>query len=318
MFGSANKKAKTNAGAVVTSTSESSDSVSPKPVARKIGGVTPFNAIPLNLDTFTTSLDEEEKRLLSLECATMGRTWLKVLTSEIRKPYFIQLKRFLWSEGVEGSSDQSKKSPKIFPPPKDIYNWSRATELGKLKVVIIGQDPYHGPGQAHGLCFSVRKGVQVPPSLKNMYQEIASNYPGFEPPKHGDLTSWAQQGVLLINSSLTVRAGAPASHANKGWELFTDTVISLIDKYGGRQGLGSLSKTNGGIGRGVVFLAWGAPAGKRVAKLDKKKHLILTSAHPSPLSVHRGFFGNGHFKKANDWLQSKYGVESVIDWCKLD
>ncbi|KAG8728475.1 hypothetical protein FRC11_010976, partial [Ceratobasidium sp. 423] len=154
------------------------------------------------------------------------------------------------------------------------------------------------------LCFSVRPGVQVPPSLRNMYKEIKSSYPSFEPPKHGYLTSWANQGVLLLNTSLTVRAGQAGSHAGKGWETFTDAVVKAVDKYGGA----SLSGSNG-VGRGVVFMAWGAWAGKRVAGLDK---------HPSPLSANRGFIGNGHFKKANDWLEQRYGIDSGIDWCNVD
>jgi len=243
----------------------------------------------------------------------MGRTWLKVLSEEIRQPYFLKLKRFLWEEGVQGATEQSVGSPKIFPPPKDIYNWSRVTPLGRLRVVIIGQDPYHGSGQAHGLCFSVRKGIAVPPSLKNMHKELKTDYPSFNPPKHGDLTGWAENGVLLINTSLTVRSGSAGSHAGKGWEEFTDAVVKTIDKYGGAS-----LPNSGGIGRGVVFLAWGAWAAKRVGKLNKAKHLILTSAHPSPLSASKGFFGNGHFKKANDWLGKKYGAEARVDWTKLD
>ncbi|KAF9521019.1 hypothetical protein BS47DRAFT_1335123 [Hydnum rufescens UP504] len=283
-------------------------------IGRTVNGVKPFNTIPFNMDKFKESLSDDEKRLLALECETMGRTWLKVLSNEIKKPYFIKLKEFLWQEGVQGPAAQSVGSPKIFPPPSEIYNWSRRTPLGHLRVVIIGQDPYHGPGQAHGLCFSVCKGVPVPPSLKNMYKEIKTDYPDFEPPSHGDLSSWAESGVLLINTSLTVRSGAAGSHSNKGWETFTDAVIDLIDKYGGA----SLSKTGGNVGHGVVFMAWGSWAAKRVAKLSETKHLVLRSAHPSPLSAHRGFFGNGHFKKTNDWLEKRYGLEAKIDWCKLD
>ncbi|CAE6496970.1 unnamed protein product [Rhizoctonia solani] len=277
---------------------------------RTVNGVTALKYIPFSMDTFVNGLNEEQKKLLQLECDTLNKAWFKVLQDELTKPYFIKLKQFLWEEGIK---DAETLCTKIYPPAKDIYSWSRCTPLGRVKVVIIGQDPYHGPKQAHGLCFSVRPGVQVPPSLRNMYKEIKSSYPSFEPPKHGYLTSWANQGVLLLNTSLTVRANTAGSHAGKGWETFTDAVVKAVDKYGGA----SLSGSNG-VGRGVVFLAWGAWAGKRVAGLDKKKHCILTSAHPSPLSASRGFLGNGHFKKANDWLEQRYGIDSGIDWCNLD
>ncbi|CAE6444873.1 unnamed protein product [Rhizoctonia solani] len=277
---------------------------------RTVNGVMALKYIPFSMDTFIAGLNDEQKKLLQLECETLNKVWFKVLKDELTKPYFIKLKQFLWEEGVK---DPETLCTKIYPPTKDIYSWSRCTPLGRVKVVIIGQDPYHGPKQAHGLCFSVRPGVQVPPSLRNMYKEIKSSYPAFEPPKHGYLTSWANQGVLLLNTSLTVRASQAGSHAGKGWETFTDAVVKAVDKYGGA----SLSGSNG-VGRGVVFMAWGAWAGKRVAGLDKKKHCILTSAHPSPLSANRGFLGNGHFKKANDWLEQRYGVDNAIDWCGLD
>ncbi|GAB1523497.1 uracil DNA glycosylase [Rhizoctonia solani] len=277
---------------------------------RTVNGVTALKYIPFSMDNFIAGLNDEQKKLLQLECETLNKVWFKVLQDELTKPYFIKLKQFLWEEGIK---DPETLCTKIYPPAKDIYSWSRCTPLGRVKVVIIGQDPYHGPKQAHGLCFSVRPGVQVPPSLRNMYKEIKSTYPSFEPPKHGYLTSWANQGVLLLNTSLTVRASQAGSHAGKGWETFTDAVVKAVDKYGGA----SLSGSNG-VGRGVVFMAWGAWAGKRVAGLDKKKHHILTSAHPSPLSASKGFLGNGHFKKANDWLEQRYGIDSTIDWCSLD
>ncbi|EIN03706.1 uracil-DNA glycosylase [Punctularia strigosozonata HHB-11173 SS5] len=238
----------------------------------------------------------------------MGKSWLKVLKDEIRKPYFLALKRFLLAEGLTGLDANCQ----IYPPPRQIYSWSTHTPLGKVKVVIIGQDPYHGPGQAHGLCFSVLPGVAVPPSLKNIYAEIKSEYPSFTPPRHGDLTSWADQGVLLLNTFLTVRPGKAGSHGKQGWESFTDKVVDAVDKHGGAN-LGA--KT--GTGRGVVFLCWGAWAAKRTEKLNKSKHLILKSAHPSPLSAHKGFLGNGHFRKANDWLEAKYGPDACVDWCRL-
>jgi len=247
-----------------------------------------------------------------LECACMGKSWLKLLKDEIKKPYFISLKRFLWEQGVRGP-DEIPTTLTVCPAPSNIYTWSN-TPLGKVKVVIIGQDPYHGPGQAHGLSFSVPLGVPIPPSLHNIYKEIKAEYPSFESPKHGNLTHWADNGVLLLNTSLTVKAARAGSHKNQGWEKFTNKVLDVVDKYGGAN-LGASSNT--GFGRGVVFLAWGKWAIERVSKLDKAKHLILTSVHPSPLSASKGFFGNGHFKQANDWLIQKYGEAGKVDWCSL-
>ncbi|CAL1716841.1 unnamed protein product [Somion occarium] len=264
-------------------------------------GMQSLNSIPFSLSSYQNSLSDEERQLLTLECETMGKSWLKLLKDEIRKPYFIKLKRFLWEEGVKGAND-SAKSLKIYPSPGNIYSWSNLTPLGRVKVVVIGQDPYHGPGQAHGLSFSVPKGMAIPPSLRNIYTEIKSEYPAFEIPKHGNLTSWAENGVLLLNTCLTVKAGSPGSHSGKGWEEFTDKVIDVVDKYGGAN-LSANGSAMNGRGRGIVFLAWGSWAAKRVSKLSKQKHLILYSAHPSPLSAHRGFFGNGHFKQANEWLE---------------
>ncbi|PPQ68229.1 hypothetical protein CVT26_005762 [Gymnopilus dilepis] len=295
-----------------------------------------LNAIPFSMKAFQDSLSEKEMSLLRLECECMSKSWLKVLKDEIRKPYFLALKEYLWKEGVRGKDD-TPSALKIYPPPKDIYSWSNATPLGKVKVVILGQgsgllfcvfrfklidgvlisDPYHGRGQAHGLCFSVHHGVAIPASLKNIYAEIKAEYPAFNVPKHGNLLAWANNGVLMLNSCLTVREKEPNSHANKGWEQFTDCVLSIVDKYGGANLPGS-SGAPSGFGRGVVFMAWGAYAAKRVAKLDKKKHLILTSPHPSPFSANKGFLGNGHFKAANQWLAKRYGVESRVDWCNLN
>ncbi|KAI0749486.1 uracil-DNA glycosylase [Daedaleopsis nitida] len=274
-----------------------------------------LNSIPFSLSEYQKKFSEEEKQLLELECETMGRSWLKVLKDEIRKPYFLELKKFLYDKGVRGP-ENSKPNLDIYPSPKNIYTWSNLTPLGRVKVVIIGQDPYHGPGQAHGLCFSVPPGVTVPPSLRNIYNEIKNEYPSFEPPKHGNLTSWAENGVLLLNSVLTVQKSLAGSHSKRGWETFTSTVIDVVDRYGGAN-LGDKGGFGAGRGRGIVFLAWGAWAIQCVSKLDKKKHLILTSAHPSPLSAHRGFTGNGHFKKANDWLEQKYGPDGCVDWTKL-
>lgn len=178
---------------------------------------------------------------------------------------------------------------------------SRHTPLTNVKAVILGQDPYHNFNQAHGLCFSVRPPTKAPPSLKNIYEALKKDYPDFTPPPNngGLLTPWADSGVLLLNTCLTVRAHEANSHANKGWEKLTQKIVDIVDKR----------RT-----KGVVFLAWGRPAQDRCAKVNSSRHLVLKSVHPSPLSASRGFFTCGHFKKANDWLKSRYGEEGVIDW----
>ncbi|KIK62539.1 hypothetical protein GYMLUDRAFT_41999 [Collybiopsis luxurians FD-317 M1] len=311
---SSSKRLKTSSS--VTSLSSTTFSSSPTRTQPVIG-VTKLNSIPFSMKEFQESLDEEQARLLRLECEVMGKSWLKLLKDEIKKPYFIALKRFLWQAGVRGPDD-TPLPLKVYPSPRDIYTWSQLTPLGKVKVVIIGQDPYPGPNQAHGLCFSVRMGIPVPPSLLNIYTEIKNEYPEFEPPRHGHLATWAAAGVLMLNSCLTVQARQPNSHSDKGWEKFTDKIIECVDKYGGASIKNGSSGEASGIGRGVVFLAWGAYAEKRVAKLNKTKHLILKSAHPSPRSVHKGFFGNGHFKAANNWLRTRYGPDGPVDWCRLD
>jgi uracil-DNA glycosylase len=211
-------------------------------------------------------------------------SWKEVLNKEFEKPYFSALTSFV--------RDEYKKH-RIFPEGKNIFNAFNLCPFHKVKVVIIGQDPYHGPGQAHGLCFSVRDGIDFPPSLKNIFKEINSDF-GTPLPKSGDLTRWAVQGVLLLNAILTVRAHQAGSHQGKGWETFTDAAIRELSE----------KREN------IVFLLWGAYAQRKGSIIDKSKHYVLESVHPSPLSASRGFFGNHHFSKANQFLQSK-GIEPV-------
>ncbi len=216
----------------------------------------------------------------------LGNDWDKILADEWRKPYYILLRKFLKEE---------YQTKTIYPNMQNIFNALKYTAFEDVKAVIIGQDPYHGPNQAHGLCFSVQKGVDIPPSLQNIYKELESDV-GFTAPNHGYLEHWAKQGVLMLNTVLTVRAGAAASHRNMGWEIFTDTVIEKLNA----------KKTP------VVFLLWGKPAANKAAKITNPLHLKLEAPHPSPLSAYRGFFGSKHFSKANEYLV-KNGV-SPIDW----
>ncbi|KAI1433830.1 uracil-DNA glycosylase [Xylaria sp. CBS 124048] len=250
-------------------------------------------ASKFNKEAWLAKLTPEQKTYLKLEIETLDPSWLAVLKDEIVKPEFIALKKFLEKENQCGK--------KIFPPPGDIYSWSRHTPFHTVKCVIIGQDPYHNHNQAHGLCFSVRPPTPAPPSLKNMYIALKKDYPTFMPPPQnsGLLTPWAERGVLMLNTSLTVQAHAANSHQGRGWEAFTQRVIDLVAQ----------KRT-----RGVVFLAWGKSAGDRVSKVDKARHLVLKSVHPSPLSASRGFFDCGHFRKTNEWLCSRYGEDGEIDW----
>ncbi|MDG6896970.1 uracil-DNA glycosylase [Actinobacillus delphinicola] len=215
-------------------------------------------------------------------------TWHDVLGEEKSQPYFQNILQFLDRERAAGKI--------IYPPKPDIFNALKLTNFDDVRVVIIGQDPYHGAGQAHGLSFSVRKGVRLPPSLQNIYKTLQKDYPEFQIPRDGDLTYWAQQGVLLLNTVLTVEAGKAHSHAQIGWEDFTDKIISALNH----------KKEN------LVFLLWGAHAQKKGQFIDRSKHCVLTSVHPSPLSAHRGFFDCGHFKKTNDYLRQYQLPE--IDW----
>lgn len=212
--------------------------------------------------------------------------WAPVLKAEYAKPYYRKLYEFIHQEYATKT---------VYPPAQDIFNAFHLTPLSDVKVVIIGQDPYHEPGQAHGLCFSVQKGVDIPPSLQNIYKELHDDI-GFEIPNHGCLTHWAEQGVLLLNAVLTVRAHAAASHQNKGWEEFTDAVIRAVNE----------------VDRPIVFLLWGGFARSKRSMLTNPNHLVLEAPHPSPLSAYRGFFGCKHFSRANAFLE-KHGVKPV-DW----
>lgn len=214
-------------------------------------------------------------------------SWKKVLKDEFKQTYFQNIVQHIKTEKSQGKI--------IYPPGSKIFNAFNTTPFDKVKVVILGQDPYHGAGQAHGLCFSVPFGVPPPPSLVNMFKELQEDI-GFRIPEHGNLTHWAEQGVFLLNASLTVRAGEPMSHSKIGWAQFTDTVIRKISE--GKQQ--------------VVFLLWGKFAQEKRVLIDESKHLVLRAAHPSPLSAHAGFFGCRHFSKTNEYLVAN-GIDPV-DW----
>ena len=213
-------------------------------------------------------------------------SWKKLLAEEFEKNYFINLTDFVKKE---------YKTTTIYPKGKDIFKAFDLCPVENVKVVILGQDPYHGEGQAHGLCFSVPEGVRIPPSLLNIYKEIKDNT-GKEIPISGNLEHWAMQGVLMLNATLTVRAGQAGSHQNKGWEDFTDTAVRKISE----------TKNN------LVFLLWGSYAQKKGSFIDQNKHYVLSSAHPSPFSAHRGFLGNKHFLLTNEYLRSK--DKEIINW----
>ena len=216
----------------------------------------------------------------------IGNSWDKLLAEEFGKPYYLELRQFLKKEYFGG---------KVYPPMNDIFNALKYTSPEDTRVVILGQDPYHGAGQAHGLCFSVKDGTPPPPSLKNIYKEIVEEMGGFIP-DNGYLLPWAKQGVLLLNNVLTVRSGEPNSHKKAGWELFTAKVIEELNKRA----------------EPVAFLLWGANAKEKLDMIDTKRHLCLTAAHPSPLSAYNGFFGCGHFRAVNEWLIKQ--VKTPIDW----
>ena len=216
------------------------------------------------------------------------QTWSQAIGDEKQQAYFQQILARVKAERQEGQT--------IYPPAADVFNAFKATEFGAVKVVILGQDPYHGAGQAHGLAFSVRPGIQIPPSLQNIYKELAADIEGFVIPQHGCLQHWAEQGVLLLNTVLTVRAGQAHSHATFGWDRFTDCVIRQLAQE--REGL--------------VFILWGSHAQKKGAFIDRNRHLVLSAPHPSPLSAHRGFFGSKPFSQTNAYLKAQ--GKSEIDW----
>ena len=216
----------------------------------------------------------------------LGNDWDEKIGKEFEKEYYLKLRNFLKEEYT---------SHTVFPDMYDLFSALKATPYSKVKVVILGQDPYHEPGQAHGMAFSVKPGVQIPPSLLNMYKEINSEF-GYPVPKTGYLMKWAEQGVLLLNTVLTVRSGEANSHQNKGWEIFTDEIIRQLNARRD----------------GIVFLLWGNNAKKKKELITNPQHYILETVHPSPLSASRGFMGCGHFKKANEFLISN--LKSPIDW----
>ena len=217
----------------------------------------------------------------------IGNDWDEILKDEWQKPYYLQLREFLKQEYAVQT---------VYPPMDDIFNALRYTSFADTKVVIIGQDPYHGPGQAHGLCFSVKEGIEPPPSLKNMFKELEADLSVTQPPHYGELTKWAKQGVLMLNNVLTVRRGNPNSHKGKGWEQVTDRIISELNKKD----------------TPVVFLLWGNNAIQKARIINNPIHTKLTTVHPSPLSAYNGFFGCRHFSRTNELLTSA-GL-SPIDW----
>lgn len=257
---------------------------------------------------YIASLTSEQRYLLDLELTTMEDSWLELLHSELTKPYFLDLKRFLLKEWAGPVP--------IFPPREDVYAWTRLTPLRAVRVLVIGQDPYHNHNQAHGLAFSVRDPhTRVPPSLVNIFKGLRNDYPDFVPPAHGDLTPWAREGVLLLNTCLTVQAHRANSHAKRGWEHFIAAVVRELVRASER------------AGRALVLVAWGRPAQQLVTRLDlglappapgagaansARPLLYLYGAHPSPLSATRGgFFTNGHFRRCNEWLR-EHGRGEIV------
>eukprot|EP00095_Tigriopus_kingsejongensis_P004147 snap_masked-scaffold703_size109190-processed-gene-0.15 protein:Tk04147 transcript:snap_masked-scaffold703_size109190-processed-gene-0.15-mRNA-1 annotation:"hypothetical protein CAPTEDRAFT_219606" len=222
---------------------------------------------------------------------SIGPSWFTALEPVFKKPAFATLDKFIQVQ---------RQSRTIFPPHDQVWSWTHHFDITETKVVILGQDPYHGPKQAHGLCFSVQRGVSLPPSLLNVFKELETDIPGFQRPGHGDLSGWAKQGVLLLNACLTVPQGQANAHKDKGWEMVTDATIQYISDHC----------------NGVVFLLWGAFAQKKAAKVNGTKHHLLKSVHPSPLSAHRGFLGCRHFSQCNAYLVQR--GQNPINWGDLD
>lgn len=269
--------------------------------------------VGFNKEEWVSSLTEEQKQLLDLEIRTLHITWLAYLHKELTKPYFVKLKQYLQVQ---------MGSKTVFPPPKSIYSWSHLTPLPDVKCLVLGQDPYHNFNQAHGLAFLVLEPTRPPPSLLNIYKTLKIDFPSFQIPDYkelskqgrpggGDLTKWAKRGVLMLNACLTVEAHKANSHANRGWEQFTEEVIRVAINYAKKD-----------RAKGFVIMAWGSPAQKRVANFGtllnspEVPFLVLKTVHPSPLSASRGFFDLKVFKKCNEWLLEN--LLNPIDWGLLD
>lgn len=246
---------------------------------------------PEQLDRTAKNKAAALERLAS-RTAPLGvrESWRRALGGEFGKAYFKSLMNFV---------DEERQKHTVYPSPEQVFTWTEMCDIEEVRVVVLGQDPYHGPNQAHGLCFSVQKSVPPPPSLLNIYKELTVDIEGFQHPGHGDLTGWAKQGVLLLNAVLTVRAHQANSHKDKGWEMFTDSVVHWLSS--------NLD--------GLVFMLWGSYAQKKGAAINRKRHHVLQAIHPSPLSAHRGFFGCKHFSKTNELLM-KSG-KKPIDWKAL-
>lgn len=267
------------------------DDVEVKPTndaSKHVSATTTFGSF--DKEAWVELLSSEQRELLKLEIEHLHVSWLSVLHPELTKPYFLELKRFL----------RAQASKTVFPPPHMIYLWSHLTPLPEVKCLILGQDPYHNYNQAHGLAFSVLDPTRPPPSLVNIFKTLVKDYPNFETPTLGNLSKWARRGILMLNACLTVEAHKANSHANHGWETFTEQVI--------RAAINHHQNT------GFVVMAWGSPAQKRVAKFQRQlaNFLVLRTVHPSPLSAHRGFFDSQVFKKCNEWLQAQ--KLRRIDW----
>jgi len=238
------------------------------------------------MNTAVNSINNQQQEILAR--VQLETSWKAALTETFFKPYMTNLRQFL--------ADEKKQGKTIYPPAAEYFNALNTTPLSQVKVVILGQDPYHGVGQAHGLCFSVRRGIAVPPSLRNIYRELNTDV-NAQPVNHGNLSTWAEQGVLLLNSVLTVEAGLAASHQGRGWELFTDEVIKVVNEQCNN----------------VVFLLWGSYAQKKGQHIDTQKHLVLKATHPSPMAANRGgFFGCKHFSQTNAYLM-EHGLQP-INW----